>query len=160
MKIISNFIQRVLKNKEDKVMARVYLTLDMYKMGRDKQFPNEWTKEVETNAIDLIARINAILNEINWSKSVSVSSGFRPAAINGATSNAAKKSLHMTGMACDLLDSVDQELSKLIMSKPDLLKKHGLWLEHPDATKGKNTNWAHLDINKARTDRPIRVFKP
>lgn len=131
-----------------------------YFMGRDSQYSKELTEEIKTNAKTLVEKINALLKDLNWTQSIEVSSGWRPAAINNATSNAAKKSLHMTGEACDLKDDKDQTLAKLIQSKPELLKKHGLWLEHPEATKGKFTNWCHLDMSTKRTDRAIRVFKP
>lgn len=131
-----------------------------YFMGRDKTYAAELTEDVKKNADILINKINSLLKDLNWTQTVEVSSGWRPAAINGATANAAKKSLHMSGEACDLKDDKDQTLAKLIMSKPELLKKHGLWLEHPEATKGKNTNWCHLDMSTKRSDRPVRVFKP
>lgn len=133
---------------------------EKYYMGRDKAYSAELTDRIKSNAKDLISRVNALLKDLGWSKDVQVSSGWRPAAVNSQIANAAKKSLHQTGEAVDIVDDKEQSLSKLIMSKPELLKKHGLWLEHPEATKGKNTNWTHLDCSKVRKDRPVRVFKP
>lgn len=124
----------------------------------DRAKSPELTDELKANGEQLIKKVVALLTELGI-KSVDISSGFRTAAANGATSNAAKKSLHMRCMAIDLLDDKDQSLGKLILSKPELLKKHGLWLEDLTATRGKNTNWVHLDIGQ-RADRPIRVFKP
>jgi hypothetical protein len=65
----------------------------------------------------------------------------------------------MQGRAIDLLDNKEQSLAKLVQSRPDLLKKYDLWLENPDFTKGKNTNWVHLDMG-TRNDRPSRQFNP
>lgn len=125
----------------------------------DRKDSPECTDEVIANAEDLIPRVNALLEDLEWDKDVDVSSGFRTAAANGATSNAAKKSAHMTGKAVDLMDDKSQTLAKKIQARPDLLKKHGLMLEHPDSTKGKNTNWCHLDTVK-RAERPSYVFLP
>lgn len=135
------------------------ITLDMYLMGRDKTHKNELTPDIIDNAKKLIAKVNALLQDLGWTKDVKVSSGWRPAAINAGIGNASKKSSHMTGVALDLEDNKDQELGKLVLSRPDLLKKHGLWLEDLSNTIGKFTNWVHLDF-KERTARDIQVFKP
>jgi hypothetical protein len=128
------------------------------------KYPNraldpEATDDVVENGAILVSKVNALLKDLG-SNASEISSGFRPSSVNSKTPNAAKKSLHMKGMAVDLADDKDQTLAKLIASKPELLKKHGLWLEHPDNTKGKATNWCHLDMSKTRTDRPVRIFKP
>jgi len=135
------------------------LTLEKFYMGRDKKFAAELTDEIKTNADILIAKVNALLKDLGWEKAVEVSSGWRPAGINSKTPNAAKRSSHMIGMAVDLVDDKDQTLGKKILSRPDLLKKHGLWLEALAATKGQYTNWAHLDF-KARSPRDVQVFTP
>ena len=118
----------------------------------------ELTDEVKSNINDLITRVNALLTELDI-KQVSVSSGFRPTSVNAGIANAAKKSLHTQGKAVDLLDDKEQKLANLIVESPNLLKKHGLWIEDPAATKGQNTNWVHLDCG-IRKDRPSRMFKP
>jgi len=119
----------------------------------------ELTEEVKKNGAILISKVNALLHDLGV-ESASSSSGFRPSEVNSTTANAAKKSLHMICMAIDLEDDKDQTLAFLIASNPQLLKKHGLWLEHPTSTKGKNTNWAHLDMSPTRSDRPVRIFHP
>lgn len=124
----------------------------------DRASSKELTPELLTNAKALIMAVNNLLKDLNIS-SVRVSSGFRPSAVNGQIANAAKKSLHQQCLAVDILDSKDQTIAKLIESKPELLKKHGLWMEHKDSTKGQYTNWVHLDLGK-RVDRPVRIFKP
>lgn len=139
-------------------MAKILITLEQYAMGRDKLYPNEWTSEVQQNAKTLLEKVNALLNELSVSSAV-VTSGFRPAAINNKITNAAKKSAHMIGKAVDILDNKNQDLAKLVANSPILLKKYGLWMESMTATKGKNTNWVHLDTMD-RKDRPSRVFLP
>jgi Peptidase M15 len=111
------------------------------------------------NAERIVATVNALLKELGWTKPVKVSSGFRPAAVNAGIANAAKKSLHTQCLAIDLLDDKLQTLAKLCASKPELLRKYGLFLEDPSATIGKNSNWTHLDL-ASRSDRPSRIFKP
>jgi len=129
-----------------------------YLMGRDSQYPQELTQEILDNIIILLEKVNAILWELKITKA-SVSSGWRPAAINSQVTNAAKKSLHMTGKAIDILDDKNQSLANKILTQPDLLKKYNLWLEDPACTKGKVTNWVHLDFG-SRSERPLRMFKP
>lgn len=124
----------------------------------NRKTSQEWTTETENNARKLLSVVNALLQELGI-KIADVTSGFRPSAVNKNIPNASKKSLHQQGLAVDILDDKDQTLAKLIQSKPELLKKYNLWLEDPQFTKGKNTNWVHLDLGN-RTDRPIRVFKP
>lgn len=118
----------------------------------------ELTPQVKDNAIILLNMINQLLRELGI-KEAKVSSGFRPSGVNSNLSNAAKKSLHMVGSACDILDNTEQSLGNLIKSRPDLLKKYGLWMEDLDSTRGKFTNWVHLDLG-VRPDREIRIFHP
>lgn len=137
------------------------ITLKDYVTASGK-YPNrdnspELTELVVQNAVNLIIQINRLLKDLGV-KDVKVSSGFRPSAANQAAGGA-KKSLHQRGLACDILDDKNQTLYKLIAAKPDLLLKHGLWMEHGDFTKGKWTNWVHLDMG-TRSERPVRIFKP
>ena len=134
------------------------ITLEVYLMGREKLYPSELTQEVINNINELLDKVNGVLFELGVEK-VSISSGWRPAAINSQIKNAAKKSHHMTGKAVDILDDKEQSLAKKILCNPHLLKNYGLWLEDPVHTIGKNTNWVHLDTG-VRKDRELRVFKP
>lgn len=145
-------------------MANVIINLDLYftdyvtKQDRRLQYVTEFTPQILANAQKLLIQVNALLNDLGI-KSGNVTSGWRPAGINSATPNAAKSSYHMLGLAVDILDNGKQDLAHLIASRPDLLKKYNLWLEDPNFTKGKNTNWAHLDLG-VRQDRPSRIFLP
>lgn len=127
-------------------------------MQRDLQFRNEMTPEIRENAIDLLSRVNALLLEMLVMRPV-VTSGWRPRGINKNTKNAATKSNHMSGKAIDLLDDAEQTLANRIMQNPEILDKFELWMEHPEHTRGKWTNWVHLDTG-TRTAREVRVFRP
>lgn len=128
------------------------LTLEAYLMGRDKQYPEEYTLDIKTNAEALVLRVNNLLKDLNWGE-VKVTSGWRPLAVN-LKSSGAKRSLHMVGQAVDLGDA-DGSLKKAILDKPYLLLDYGLWLENPKNCPG----WAHLDSG-IRPSRLIRVFNP
>lgn len=134
------------------------ITLEMYLMGREKTYASELTQDIINNINELLDKVNVLLYELGV-KSATVSSGWRPAAINSQTPNAAKRSLHMTGKAIDIRDDSNQSLGKAVLCRPELLQTHGLWIEDLASTKGKNTNWVHLDIG-VRSDRPLRMFKP
>lgn len=129
------------------------ITLEAFLMGRDKQYPAEYTQELQNNATAFLERLNSFLEEVGI-EHAEVSSGWRPAAINANIANAAKKSLHMICKACDLKD-MDGKLDELCGSKPELLRKYGLFMEDPKSTP----NWCHLD-NGQRADRPSRIFIP
>ena len=121
----------------------------------DRAKSMELTQEVKVNAGLLLELVNQLLAELGLDPStLRISSGFRPSSVNSAIPNAAKKSLHMTGLAVDIEDP-DNELDKLIASRPELLDKYGLWLEHSDSTP----KWTHLDKG-VRTQRKIRIFHP
>lgn len=113
----------------------------------------ELTQDIKDNATKLLEKINNLLKDLKI-ENVTVSSGWRPSDVNAKIPNAAKKSLHMSGMACDLSDR-DGKLDELIDKNDELLKKFKLWQEHPDATK----SWCHLDC-KDRGKRDKNVFKP
>lgn len=125
---------------------------------KDRLAHIECTPVVKANATSLLEKVNGLLEELKISK-VDVTSGFRTSTANANTPNSAKKSLHMLGLAVDILDNKTQDLGKLIASKPELLKKYGLWIEDLSATIGKNTNWCHLDCGN-RSDRASRTFRP
>lgn len=130
--------------------------------------------EVKANAEDLLKRVNALLVEV-WTRDDDpvVTSGWRTESYNKIVPNAAPKSKHITGEAIDLYDP-DGELDQLLFddygrSVPlveaaftsdaaaramSLLEKHGLYMEHPVATKG----WCHLQSVGPRSGN--RIFFP
>lgn len=99
----------------------------------------ECTDAVKANGEALLEKVNAFLTELGIT-SATVSSGFRPSEVNNAISTAAKKSLHMSGKAIDLLDDATGTLATLVYNNQELLKKHTLALENPGWTVG----WVHL----------------
>jgi len=147
--------------------ARVHMTLEDWvtSSGRypERAKSSELTDEVIAAATDLVVRVNALLNDLGWEEPVSISSGFRPSAVNANVSGASKKSAHMTGKALDIFqEKPGNRLGELIRSehkKSQILKKHGLMMEALEATVGKNSNWVHLDT-VPRSERASYEFKP
>lgn len=116
----------------------------------DRANSPECTQEVKDNAIALLEKVNALLEELGIDK-VTVSSGFRTSEVNAATPGSAKKSLHMSGRAIDL---VGHQVYDALEGRGDLLKKHGLWREDKTGAP----TWTHLDDSTTRADRPSRTF--
>lgn len=120
-------------------------------MGREKEYP--LTPELEANLDKLLIALNKF--RAAYGKPMTVSSGYRPGKYNTAAGGAAKSN-HLFCMACDFQDT-DGAIDAFAMEcdKNGKLKEWGLWLEHPDSTKG----WCHLDISN-RGDRKSNVFRP
>lgn len=112
-------------------------------------------EDVKNNAIDLLAKVNALLSEIQIIEAMDpiVNSGWRPAYYNKTVPNAAVNSKHITGQAVDIRDP-DGALDEHLHTHFRLLIKHGLWMEHPSATKG----WCHLQCVPPRSGN--RIFYP
>jgi hypothetical protein len=145
------------KKEEIKPEPKVFITLNDWITSSNK-YPDrakspELTESVKANAIETLRRVNALLNDLNWSEPVIISSGFRPSDAN-ASIGGAKKSAHLNGEGLDIVD-VGNKLKNLILDNHELLKKHGLWMEDKSATP----TWCHLDT-KQRSPRAINVFKP
>lgn len=119
----------------------------------DRLNSEELNDTVKANIKVLLNDVNAFLKEIGVENAI-VSSGFRPSAVNGTIPGAAKKSLHLQGLAIDIKD-VDGSIAKKAQAKPDIMRKYGIFLENPSFTKG----WCHLDKGR-RSDRPSRIFNP
>lgn len=121
-------------------------------MRRDQLYPDEWTLEYKTNALDLIKRVNNLLIALQWGL-ITVTSGWRPLAVN-QKAGGAPRSLHMKAKAVDLSDK-DGTLNSTILKRPELLLDYGLWMENRQFTP----TWCHLDCG-IRPDRNPRVFNP
>ena len=142
---------------------KAYITLQDW-ITASQRFPEraespELTDQVLRDAKYLVDQVNALLRALEVDQEIKISSGFRPTAVNNQTTGAAARSGHTRGKALDIMDDQDQSLGKLIASRPDLLRKYDLMLESLKHTKGKWTNWVHLDTVK-RPDRPSRTFIP
>lgn len=118
----------------------------------------------QTNIMRLIQKVNALLDEFGEVRSVT--SGYRTMAdhqriykeINEKNVKLGKPvikvpmgSKHLVGAAVDLADA-DDRLKKFCTE--DMLKKHELYMEHPDYTD----TWCHLQIIKTASGN--RIFKP
>jgi zinc D-Ala-D-Ala carboxypeptidase len=115
-------------------------------MGRDVAQP--LTEIQESNLARLLTALNLVRRA--YGKPLTVSSGYRPAAINAAAGGA-KRSAHMTCEACDFRD-LDKTFAKWCLANLDVLVRAGLYLENPDFTP----TWVHLQIRPTKN----RVFNP
>lgn len=120
-------------------------------MGRDLQYPNEYTAQIDENIDDLLVRINKVRTA--YGKPMTVASGWRTVEINNMTPNAAPRSNHCLGLACDIRDS-DGKLRTWVLANLQLLKDVGLWIEEPSYTK----NWIHFQSVPPGSRK--RVFVP
>lgn len=103
------------------------------------------TPEQRANAAVLAARVSQLLAELGYTKRPAITDGLRAAnATYGAP-----KSAHKEGKAIDLRDRKGELKAKIT---PELLKKHALRMEHPDATP----MWCHLDTRTPHG----RIFHP
>jgi hypothetical protein len=140
------------------------ITMTDYWMGRNVTHALSLTPQIEHEAQRTVELANKLLttaalhgvilppHPVNHS---SVSSGWRPPAVNAGTPNAAPNSKHMTGKAIDIYDP-DGDLDNWLMTDKGTaaLEAIGLWMEHPSATKG----WTHLQTVPPGSNR--RCFYP
>lgn len=111
-------------------------------MGRDSAEP--LTQEMCYNLFDLLPRVNLV--RFHYNKPLYVSSGYRPPSIN-ASVGGAKRSSHLLCMAVDFADT-DGEFAKWCLANMDIIKKAGLYFEHPNYTKG----WVHLQSRSTKNN--------
>lgn len=112
--------------------------------GRDIKYARELTAEIRNNAELTLRRVNALLAlaEAEGIVCDRCASGWRPLAVNDATSNSAKKSKHLLGLAIDVRDSAERALARWCLRNLDKLQQIGLWMENPQWTP----TWVHLQI--------------
>ena len=126
-----------------------------------------------TNAMDLAARITSVfvaffVDKKDLGRQRSITSGYRPDAINEQTPGAAKNSNHKLCRAADIEDA-DGEFANFCSAKLDLLKDIGLWMEDPFYTRtilaGESKKipfgqqgWVHLQSVPPKSGK--RVFIP
>lgn len=115
----------------------------------DREKDPSCTEEVRDNAQILCVRVNALLDELGLT--ATVSSGFRTPLANAAIKTAAKKSNHMKGCAVDLVD-VHGHICNVIT--PKLLEQCGLYMENPGSTP----TWTHLQTTAPHSGN--RIFIP
>lgn len=131
------------------------LTLDdiLTSSGKFKKRPIDYPPPQATiaHAEDLLVRLNRLV--MYWERPITISSGYRPAAINDRINGASKSSHHIICAAADLVDK-DGKLAAFCMNDLPMLEHLGLWMEHPESTKC----WVHLQIFPPRSGN--RVFRP
>lgn len=135
------------------------ITLSDYFMGRDKVYKKELTDELIKNAGVMIEKANSLISilsennitfQLNPKTGTMVSSGWRPAAVNARTKNAAPKSKHMLCQAVDIYDP-DGEIDEWLVNNEPVLRAVGIHIEHPSATKG----WTHWQCVPPKSGRFI-----
>jgi len=136
------------------------ITLDDYVGPHAKS--KDWTPERQTNATSMLERVNALIAEsvndgvtfkINPDTKSLVSGrlygGFRPQDCN----QGAPGSSHKQGLAVDVYDP-SHKIAPWCLENLEKLEKHGLYMEHPDATP----SWCHLTTRSPKSGR--RAFYP
>lgn len=134
------------------------ITLRQYWMGRNEQFAAVLTEEIKANAIETVARCNRLLEIGGFVAYDTVSSGWRPEALNARVSGAGARSKHIYGQAIDVLDR-SRELARYCVEHLEVLADIGLWMEHPDWTYSKFGNhWVHVQTVPPGSGK--RIFIP
>jgi len=127
--------------------------------GREVQYP--LSEEQESNLVKLLTAINPIREA--WGGPLSVSSCYRPAAINDKVVGAAKASAHTMCQAIDIVDK-DGKLAEWSLHNLTLLGECGIFMEDPRYTIVLNkdgtrySGWVHYDIRGPKSGK--RVFIP
>jgi len=142
-------------------------------VDRRIKYAKSFLPEYEQNGDDVQQRIAAVVTAFRSETEIELpegySSGWRPGAVNEATSNAGKLSNHLTARAGDKRDSPDGEFAWWCFRTPGILERHGLWMEHPVATvvrawmtakdQGRTpTPWCHLQNVPPHSH--LRVYFP
>jgi hypothetical protein len=128
------------------------ISLHAYWLGRDVTHADELTAEINKNAQVTVAKANELLERAGRSDIDQVASGWRPAAVNDATANAARSSRHLTAEAVDLPDA-DRTLAGWCVDNLDTLKEIGLWMEDPRWTP----TWIHLQIVPPKSGKVVYI---
>ena len=127
------------------------ITKEELLMGRDKSYPQDYTKEISDNLDRLLGAMNQV--RAAYGKPMTVSSGWRPPSINGSIAGAAKKSNHMLGLAVDISDK-DGKLREWVLSNLDLMQKLGIYFEDFRWTP----TWVHFQVVSPKSSK--RIFIP
>lgn len=145
---IFDFIISLFSKKKEKVGM---ISKSELLKGRDLQYPNDYTQEVSDNLDKLLEAMNQVRSA--WGNPMVVDSGWRPPAVNAATSGAAKKSKHMSGLAVDILDP-DEKLWKWVLENLSLMQQLGLYFED----KRWSPTWVHFQLGPPASGK--RIFVP
>lgn len=129
------------------------ISIDAYWKGRDKEYADELTDEIQRNAQVTVDKANQLLERAGRSDIDSVNSGWRPKAVNDHTSNAAAGSKHLSAEAVDIPDA-DRTLATWCADNLDVAAEIGLWFEDFRWTP----TWVHCQIVPPKSGK--RVFIP
>jgi len=141
-------------------VLKMSMTISTYDYFKAYPEHPEITGEIHENALELLRKVNALLDDC-------IAQGWQPRAnpatgtlISGQNNGGwrppectvgAQTSSHKEGRGVDIADG---NAALEAMVTPDLLEKHGLYKEHPHATKG----WVHLTDRAPKSGN--RVFWP
>lgn len=118
----------------------------------DRLNSGELTEELKANAEKLLSVVNPFLHDLGI-ESVTVTSGFRPQAVNSKTTGAGAKSTHLRCLGIDLADSKGS-LMNLVLENMDKLKQYSLYAEDFRYTPV----WLHLQCVPPSSKK--RIFVP
>lgn len=131
-------------------MSDLYRFFSRSELLKGREVANPLTPEMEDNLVKLIQAVNPIREA--WGKPMSVSSCYRPEAINSSVGGA-KASAHMMCQAIDIVDK-DGKLAEFILNNLDFVKECGiLGIEDPKYTQG----WVHLSIRPAKSGKLVFI---
>lgn len=95
-------------------------------MGRDKEYPADYTQEISDNLDKLLIVVNKIQQA--YGKKFTVNSGWRSPTINANQPGAAPQSNHMKGLAVDVADA-DGAIMNWTLANLQLMKDLGVHME-------------------------------
>lgn len=120
-------------------------------IGRDTQYPNDYTQEISDNLDKLLIQMNKV--RFAWAIPMTVNSGWRPPSINASTPGSATHSKHMIGLAVDIADP-DGKLWAWVLQNLDLMQQLGLYFEDKRWTP----SWVHFQLGAPGSGK--RIFVP
>lgn len=110
---------------------------------------NEFNAQIETNAIDLLKKVNALFTELrdltNRDFDIKLTSGWRPKTYSREL-GLSTKSNHTIGLAIDILD-IGNAKYDLVVANSYLVDSKGMAIEHKSAT----ATWLHLQSVRPRS---------
>lgn len=136
------------------------ITSKSFWMDRPNLYPDDFTPAIKANGEETICKINNLLAlaERDGIIITEVASGWRPQAVNDATSNAAGHSTHISALACDLRDTSNRALAHWCVNHLTQLVLCELWMESPQYTGGAgHTPWVHLQTVPPHSNKRIYI---
>lgn len=126
---------------------------ELLNAGQHKWKESEIDPVTKRNLEDLILKINSL----GYNPPMRATSCLRSIKDQQRINPKAMGSSHLYGCAVDIADPTG-ELAKWLKNNTRKLEVHGLWMENPEYTYGKNGNWVHLSTLMPKSGR--RIFIP